>query len=198
MYPVDNSSASPTQPTLLPSGPTGYYTAGNMGLSIPPTTIYADPLNIIQDELDNLVILSGGTLDKADQTQVWQAIKRMLLSYVQLSHMVIAGSEFNSGGPNISASTSFTPTFNGILNVIGTAGQQAGQFIAADLTTTGVTTTGGFGNTTVGATSNIATTSISGTVTAGTAVTITFAMTGTGASNDETNIGFTYFVLPTS
>lgn len=78
MFPVDNSSAAATKPTLQPAGTPGFYTAGNMGLSIPPTTIGQDALNILQNELDHLVITVLGSLNKTDQTQVYEAIMQLI------------------------------------------------------------------------------------------------------------------------
>jgi hypothetical protein len=109
----------------------------------------------------------------------------------------LAGGAFNSGFPNISATATFTPVFDGILMVNGTGAQQAGAVLTASLSSTGTGFINGYGNSTAGAMSNMTTSGIIGTVKKGTPVVITFMMTGTGAFNANTNIGFNYICVPT-
>ena len=118
--------------------------------------------------------------------------------YTRPSRMGFSGSAQNSGAPNISASASFTPAFNGLLVVNGSAAQASGNLTTEVLTASGVSNLQGFGSTTFGATSNMGVSGLIATLTAGTPVTITHSMTGTGTSTTSTSIGFVYFVLPTS
>jgi len=78
MFGTDTTTSASTHPTFAPAGTGGYFTAGNIALSIQPTTISQDTLNIIEDELCNLVVSSGGTLTKANTTQVYNAIRTMI------------------------------------------------------------------------------------------------------------------------
>lgn len=104
----------------------------------------------------------------------------------------------NSGGPNISASVSFTASGNGIMIVNGIASQSAGEFSTAGFSPTGCTVLGSFGDWSSGAASNLAVSGFIASFVSGAAVDITFAMAGTGASSSSTNIGFTGSITPTA
>jgi hypothetical protein len=197
MYRIDNSSAITTLPTPAAVGPNpnGFFTNGNPAVPQQATVVDQDWLNAVQEELCGAVTGLGGTLSKTNHNQL---ATLLLSAFVKLSHNSIFGTVLNSGGPNISATVSFTPAFNGILVMNGAAAQNGGEFTAVSQTLVGVGEKEAYGNNSAGATSNLSSFGSTGTVTAGTPVTLTASMTGTGANNSFTNIGFSYHVLPTS
>jgi hypothetical protein len=194
----DAVSSLPTP--LTTTNPPGYYNQTTN--PVLGTTLSADAMNSLQEEICNVIAAAGISLNVFAENQLLLSINDLIdtkaVAYVPLTHMGLAGSGFNSGNPNGTATASFTPAFNGILVVNGVAAQASGTFTTSDLSAPATTTLGGYGNTSAGATSNIASSGFTAIVTAGTPVTITFAMTGTGTFTANTNIGFTYFVLPTS
>ncbi len=76
MYKVDNSTATASQPTRGAAGvkPNAFFQDSITGGTIVP----ADFMNAVQNELSSVVTGSGGSLDKADDTQVFDQIVKML------------------------------------------------------------------------------------------------------------------------
>lgn len=74
MFRIDNASSTTSQPSRGTAGTLGYFTDGNPGAAIPATIVTQDWLNIVQNEIAFVVTQSGDTLDKADDTQLYQAI----------------------------------------------------------------------------------------------------------------------------
>jgi hypothetical protein len=84
MYQIDNGTAATVMPTPGPVGPNpnGFFTSGNPATAVPATTVDADWLNAVQDELANAVSGSGQTLSKTNQNQLLQTIQFFGGAYV--------------------------------------------------------------------------------------------------------------------
>ncbi|XWJ90983.1 gp53-like domain-containing protein [Phytobacter ursingii] len=80
MYHVDNSTGVPVMPPVSPvlSALALYFTEGGSG--VPPTYPGPDWFNIIQSELLNILAAAGIAPDKATQTQLLAAMKKLFLS----------------------------------------------------------------------------------------------------------------------
>jgi hypothetical protein len=72
-----HSSTTPTRPATSNTGSFGYFLDENPATSTSGTSVTADWLNDVTDELANAVVGSGLTLSSTDQTQLLQAIKRL-------------------------------------------------------------------------------------------------------------------------
>lgn len=83
MFRIDNATASNTldAPTVPGVAPDSFFTDGNPGLGVPATIVDAEWMNMIQEEISNVIedVDAGNTpLDKADRTQLKQAITAMI------------------------------------------------------------------------------------------------------------------------
>lgn len=122
MFPIDTPTAVAVQPARRPAGAPGFWTNGNP-LALPPlpcTIGDQDWFNIVQQEISNAITLRGIALNKADETQLFQAMKKGELIAVQ---------------PFFTAGT-FHPTFNsatGLLDIWlgGAAGGSGGAALGA-------------------------------------------------------------------
>lgn len=165
-------------------------------------TLASASSSIVGDAINgtSVSVGSGQYIVVQSDGSIWRVFSASpgLLGYTLLSHMGQSGGAFNSGGPNISATVSFTPVANGIVVVNGALAQNGGAISTASFTVAGGTTLSAYGNTTGGADSNLGVSGQTISVTAGVPVTITYTMTGTGTSTSFTNIGFTYVLVPTS
>lgn len=76
MYQIDSASANPTLPAAAGAGTPGYYIVEDLSAvpPVPGTLIDQDHLNMMMLELCNIVILSGGTLNKTSYRQCYDAI----------------------------------------------------------------------------------------------------------------------------
>jgi len=74
MYKIDHNTAVASKPANTAPGTQGYFTEGDVGTGLPATVVTKDFLNGIQDELSNIVSSAGLVNDKADSTQVLQAM----------------------------------------------------------------------------------------------------------------------------
>ena len=73
MYRIDNAKAATVKPARGAAGPkpNGYWTIVD-GVG---TTVDADFMNALQEELANLVTQAGLSLDKTDDTQIEEAVR---------------------------------------------------------------------------------------------------------------------------
>jgi len=78
MFRIDVPSAVPALPTPQAAGTPGYFGRGNVGTGELPTTVTADFLNMIQEEIAHVVTGAGLTLSKTDHTQLATAIADMI------------------------------------------------------------------------------------------------------------------------
>lgn len=78
MYRIDNSTASAVMPTPTPMGTQGYFTGGNTS-GVAATIVEADWLNTVQEEFMAILQHAGITADKANHTQVLQALMKSWL-----------------------------------------------------------------------------------------------------------------------
>lgn len=75
MYRIDTDRAASVMPTPAPAGAEGFFTRGNPAASIPATEVPADWFNLVQEELRAAVVAAGLVPDKADWTQLAQAVQ---------------------------------------------------------------------------------------------------------------------------
>lgn len=68
MHRIDSSTATPDN----------RFTEGDPTIPVAATTVTADWLNAVQEEIVKVVLESGQELDKADTSQLWQAIGRII------------------------------------------------------------------------------------------------------------------------
>ena len=80
MYRIDNNTAKTTleAPTAPGSNPDHYFTNGNPLIPESATVWEAEWANMVQEEIAGAVIAAGLALDKADRTQLTQAITLLL------------------------------------------------------------------------------------------------------------------------
>jgi len=74
MQRVDHVTASPALPAPSAPGTPGYFTGGDPLTATPPTTVPPDWLNGLQEELVNVILAAGLTLDKTNNAQLLAAI----------------------------------------------------------------------------------------------------------------------------
>lgn len=76
MYRIDNATAAAAIPAPEAVGPkpNGFFTNGDAVGGTPATIVDADWANAIQEEIAHVIEQAGDTLDKADRTQLYQAI----------------------------------------------------------------------------------------------------------------------------
>jgi len=64
------------------AAPGGLFTEGNPSGTVPATTVTADWLNALQEEIANVIDLAGDELDKEDNTQLAQAIAALIAASI--------------------------------------------------------------------------------------------------------------------
>lgn len=75
MYRIDTTSAAASRPAPEAAGLAGYFTEGNPQTATPPTTVSADWLNGIQEELLSILVAAGITPSKTNLGQVLAALR---------------------------------------------------------------------------------------------------------------------------
>lgn len=83
MYKIDNDTAlTGALPAPTAPGPNvdGHFTGGNPGAGTPATIVDAEWLNMVQEEMANAVTGAGLALDKASRTQLFSAIKALVIA----------------------------------------------------------------------------------------------------------------------
>ncbi|TCS62597.1 gp53-like domain-containing protein [Varunaivibrio sulfuroxidans] len=78
MFKIDNTTAAAAAPAVPAAGVEGYFTGGDPATGTPATIVEAWFLNMIQAEGDNLVTGAGLARDKANNGQVYQAVKALV------------------------------------------------------------------------------------------------------------------------
>jgi hypothetical protein len=78
MYRIDNIEAAVTLPTPKPLGTPGFFQGGNPSAGLKATTVDADWLNTVQEEISHVIETAGITLSKSDRTQLAQALQTMV------------------------------------------------------------------------------------------------------------------------
>ena len=77
MYRIDNPAVATTIPIPGQAGAPGFFQGGNPASGIKATTVDADWLNAVQEEISHVIEVSGITLSKTDRTQLAQALQSM-------------------------------------------------------------------------------------------------------------------------
>lgn len=80
MHRVDTSTAAAALPANDAAGDPGYFTKGDPVGGTPATVPGQDWFNAVQEELVGIVLASGLTPNKADRSQVLQALRRLMFS----------------------------------------------------------------------------------------------------------------------
>lgn len=75
---IQSTDAVAVLPAASESGTTGYFTNGDPGGGIPATTVQAEWLNRVQEELVGVIEGAGDTLDGADNGQLLAAIQALI------------------------------------------------------------------------------------------------------------------------
>jgi hypothetical protein len=127
---ADNTDTLPT-PTAPGPNPGGYYRLANVGSGIQGSIVPSEHLNAIQEEIANAIEGAGLTLDKADYTQLSQAIGVKNVSFLamqtgpmqEFNNLVYTRLAFNStlfnNNNDYNVSTfEFTPKVAGIYLVL--------------------------------------------------------------------------------
>jgi len=112
-------------PSLAPAGTPGFFTAGNPATGIPATQLNVDWFNGVQTELSNLVTLSGGTLNKTNTTQLYNAVLAVVNTAVLVETNRATTAEATKAGLALNNNFTGTNAFAAInmsSNLISTAG----------------------------------------------------------------------------
>ena len=111
MYRIDNASAVPTLPLVPPTYVPGFFTDGNPASGAEATILDAWWLNMVQEEVLAVVEAAGLPPDKADNTQLYQAIQAIAqAANPDLSaYLPLAGGTL-SGPGNLIVAGNFTVT----------------------------------------------------------------------------------------
>lgn len=97
MHRIDHSTANATLPAPEAAGSPGYFKKGEVGASS-ATVVSADWANAMQEELAYVITQAGLALSKTDNTQLRQAILKMVQD--SNSAVVITGAVFTAGVTN--------------------------------------------------------------------------------------------------
>jgi hypothetical protein len=79
MHRIDDPTATPTLPAPRAQGTPGYFTGGSPGSGgFAATVVRYEFMNALQEELVAVVLAAGLTLDKTDNTQLLEALRRLV------------------------------------------------------------------------------------------------------------------------
>lgn len=81
MHRVDTATAVAVKPAKQPAGTPGYFTKGDPAQDIPATIPGADFWNTMQGEMVNVILQAGLSLNKSDDTQLFQAINKIIYTH---------------------------------------------------------------------------------------------------------------------
>lgn len=98
MHRIDHTTANATLPTPDAPGTPGYFRKGDPGAGQSATTVTADFANAVQEELAHVITQAGLALSKTDNTQLRQAILKMVQD--SNSAVIITGAVFESSVTN--------------------------------------------------------------------------------------------------
>ena len=79
MFRIDTATAAAALPAPGAAGTEGYFTNGNPGTGVPPTTISADWLNMIQEELHSILAAASIADSKTTYNQVLTALQSLFI-----------------------------------------------------------------------------------------------------------------------
>jgi len=86
MHRIDTSTAAGALPAPDAAGAPGFFTKGDPATAVPATTVSADFLNAVQEELAGLFLAGGFTvndLSKTNNAQILSALKRLFAAHVK-------------------------------------------------------------------------------------------------------------------
>ncbi len=104
MYRIDNATSLPAMPTPGPIGPNpdSFFTKGDPTTALNATIVDDDWLNSIQEEICNVIELTGGTLTKGVYTQLYDAIQTLLQNVPYTTSSTVANTYTASFSPAFS------------------------------------------------------------------------------------------------
>jgi hypothetical protein len=86
MHRIDNATAATAMPEPLPAGTPGFFSRGDEVVGQMATIVEYDWANAVQEELMSIVLRGGVTPDKANTTQVLQALANLFTgAYIQIT-----------------------------------------------------------------------------------------------------------------
>jgi hypothetical protein len=80
MHRIDNDSAATSLPAPATPGTPGFFTGGNPSVGTLATKVSADYMNSVQEELIAILAAASITPDKADNTQILAALRKIFLA----------------------------------------------------------------------------------------------------------------------
>lgn len=100
MYRVDGSTAAAALPAPnAVSGTPGYFSDGDPATATPPTTVTAEWLNMVQEEIVAVIAATGAGLSKADRGQLNAAIGALIVAAAApRARQILAGGLATGGG----------------------------------------------------------------------------------------------------
>ena len=98
MHRIDHTTANPTPPTPETAGAPGYFRKGDPQAGQEATTVTPDWANAVQEELAYVITQSGLALSKTDNTQLRQAILKLVQD--SNSAVIITGAVFEASVTN--------------------------------------------------------------------------------------------------
>lgn len=94
MHRIDHTTANPTPPAPAAAGAPGYFRGGDPQAGQEATTVTPDWANAVQEELAYVITQSGLALSKTDNTQLRQAILKLVQD--SNSAVIITGAVFEA------------------------------------------------------------------------------------------------------
>jgi len=157
MYRIDNASAVASLPTATSPGPqpNSYFFGGTPPAGVDATIVEAEWLNMTQEELANVVLAAGLTLDKGDRTQLLQAIQRLGRNRLSANlnlYVSTTGNDANDGQSSATAWRTLQHAWNNVVGYIDLNGHNVIVNVADGTYTQGLLAAGaplgyGTGNT---------------------------------------------------
>lgn len=95
VFQIDATTAVATEPTRTALGTVGHFSNGDPGAGVPATIPGDEWFNMVQNELLNTLSEAGITPDKADDTQLAQAVNALIAA----SSSVITSPYYNDSAP---------------------------------------------------------------------------------------------------
>jgi hypothetical protein len=122
MHRIDDPTAVPTLPAPRAQGTPGYFTGGSPGSSgFAATIVRYEWLNSHQEELAHVVESAGLTLNKTDNTQLFQALNKLFVSRtlvtVGMTTIYVNPTTGNDSNNGLTAGTAFL-TIQAAINAI--------------------------------------------------------------------------------
>ena len=120
MFRIDTATAAASLPAPGAAGTPGYFTNGNPTTGVPPTTISADFLNLVQEEIMSVLAAAGIAESKTATNQLLTALGALFLPLAGLSATLAVPGGITIGGLVLKWGL-FTTSSSGFTNLRFTA-----------------------------------------------------------------------------